>query len=392
MKKLAVLLYLLISSPALFAQWVELDDMSPQGVVREFLADGATLYVATDADGVFKSIDLGDTWIPASTGITDLILQSIAGSGSNLYTSSQGGGIFRSTDEGASWTELTTGIPEMPVFKVLVHGTNVFAAGLAGIYASPDSGATWAQKDSMATVTLAANGSTLFASGLNDGLHRSTDNGETWVKVLPEIPAVGSFGIRGNAIYLSSYSHGVMVSTNDGTSWAPLNNGFLEDAHPGIFAFSANTIFVGSEGQGLYRLVDGSTTWEQIPDMPNNSYIIALAIYHGQLYIETSFYVLRRPVSQLQDVERTQTSANISVFPNPARNSSTIDFTLDAPSQVKLSIVDALGRTLATLASETLPPGEYERQMQLQTLPNGQYFIRLQRGAITELLPLIVGK
>ena len=67
-------------------------------------------------------------------------------------------------------------------------------------------------------------------------------------------------------------------------------------------------------------------------------------------------------------------------YPNPFNPSTNISFTLRALSFTTLSIFDVLGRKVATLVSENLPPGEYTRQWNANSLPSGIYFYRFISG------------
>lgn len=71
--------------------------------------------------------------------------------------------------------------------------------------------------------------------------------------------------------------------------------------------------------------------------------------------------------------------------PNPTTGQAELGFTLTAASTVDLELVDALGRTVAVLASqERLPAGEHVRAADMTALPNGTYLVVLRiNGAPT---------
>ena len=65
-------------------------------------------------------------------------------------------------------------------------------------------------------------------------------------------------------------------------------------------------------------------------------------------------------------------------YPNPFNPSTTIRFALPKRSTVTLKLFDMLGRELATLVDEELPPGDYEVVFDARGLSTGVYFYRLQ--------------
>jgi len=65
-------------------------------------------------------------------------------------------------------------------------------------------------------------------------------------------------------------------------------------------------------------------------------------------------------------------------YPNPFNPSTSIAFTLPSRSFVTLEIFDIVGREVANLASEELPPGNYSRQWNAVNMSSGIYFYRIQ--------------
>ena len=66
------------------------------------------------------------------------------------------------------------------------------------------------------------------------------------------------------------------------------------------------------------------------------------------------------------------------------QGSATISFSLPRAADVKLSIVNALGEEIATLASGHLRAGEHSVRWSSGTLPAGIYFVQLRHGASLE--------
>lgn len=80
----------------------------------------------------------------------------------------------------------------------------------------------------------------------------------------------------------------------------------------------------------------------------------------------------------------------LSVAPNPARGSARLRYTLDAPGPARLTLYDALGRTVAVLADALHAAGEHEVTADLTGLPAGMYLARLETRHGTAVQPLTV--
>lgn len=188
------------------------------------------------------------------------------------------GGIFRSTDYGLNWESvnngLTTGVSDFAIM-----GDNIFAATLNGIFLSTDNGSSWKAVNKGLTETrimsLAIDGSKIYAGAMQSKIFLSTDNGSNWKEVNKGIKGkmpVSSLSIshnkkgetsiiatlRQNLFY--SDNGGVFLSKDNGLTWINVTNG-LEDVNTS--AFSDSTVFIGTK-QGVFRSTNNCLSWEQV--------------------------------------------------------------------------------------------------------------------------------
>ena len=77
-------------------------------------------------------------------------------------------------------------------------------------------------------------------------------------------------------------------------------------------------------------------------------------------------------------------------YPNPTAGAATLPFTLSEPADVRLTVYDALGRRVATLAEGAQPAGEHAATWGTG-LPAGIYVVRFEAGgkAWTERVTLV---
>ena len=120
-----------------------------------------------------------------------------------------------------------------------------------------------------------SNPKVLYAYHFEEGaVLKSTDAGSNWTQVLTDV-AVSALGVHPSSpdiVVVSGYSHlsgsGVVLRSNDGgTGWYETDIGEFTDPNE-IFAVQfhpANPDTIDLVGlHGIYRSVDGGTTWSDI--------------------------------------------------------------------------------------------------------------------------------
>jgi PKD repeat protein len=79
---------------------------------------------------------------------------------------------------------------------------------------------------------------------------------------------------------------------------------------------------------------------------------------------------------------------DVSVYPNPAGNITTVKLTLERKSNVEVTVLDVLGKTVYSRIDNELEPNEYLFDIPLDGISAGVYFIKLNAGGqqLTEKL------
>ena len=197
----------------------------------------------------------------------------------------------------------------------------------------------------------------------------------------------------------SDYDYGqVKISTNNGTSWIPLNGNFTQ---PGV---SPQPV-----GQPVYDAAISNWVKEEI-SLAN--YISSQVKFQFQLrtdggvrrdgwYLDdigVFFYTIPTDVSN--DTEPVYKFSLEQNYPNPFNPSTRIKYSIPSvvaggvkQSQlVILKIYDVLGSEVVTLVNEEKTAGSYEVDLDASQLTSGVYFYKLQSGSYVETKKMLLLK
>jgi photosystem II stability/assembly factor-like uncharacterized protein len=295
------------------------------GRVDEFAvveSDPKIVYVGLASGGVWKTTNAGTTWTPifdeqpvSSIGAVALapsnpsIVWVGTGEANNRQSSSWGNGIYKSVDAGKTFKPM--GLPESHhIGRIVIHPTNpdiVYAAALGrlwgpnkerGLYKTTDGGATWknilfVNEDTGVTDVVMDRKApdTLYAAtyqrrrslyGYNGGgpgsaIHKSTDGGATWTKLVrglpyekPEDGDTGRIGLslyrKDSAIVYAIVEHangGVFRSGDRGETWTRMS-----DVNPRPAYYSQIQVDPNNDknvwvlGSPVYYSEDGGKTFD----------------------------------------------------------------------------------------------------------------------------------
>jgi hypothetical protein len=84
------------------------------------------------------------------------------------------------------------------------------------------------------------------------------------------------------------------------------------------------------------------------------------------------------------------TMLDFKVFPNPAKNISTLYYTLSASVDVTVDIMNQLGQKVNTVSIGKQFAGKHEYQFTIEAFSDGVYYIRLTAGEAIETVKLTV--
>lgn len=234
--------------------------------------------------GILRSEDGGETWRDATFGLQSFEITALVwGAGENILAGTTDG-IYRSSNGGRAWRQTRGSEGEaVAALTFLSDGTALAALENGGLLSSRDGGARWnvfgeLPEDVQGTALLVTPDNSLLLGTSAHGILRSTDNGTSWTTTHNE--NVLSFATDGKTLYAGTIKE-IWVSVNDGVTWMSLPHPPIHDLRQ-ILIYQDQPLLAGSYS-GLLRY-NGSNMWLPIPQTPQPLAAIALGPDEASLF------------------------------------------------------------------------------------------------------------
>ncbi|MCH7539988.1 MAG: hypothetical protein IH999_06275, partial [Proteobacteria bacterium] len=183
-----------------------------------------------------------------------------------IYAGSASGGLWRSYSGGSganAWRKIPTGFPVLGVSSIVItpNDSNTIYIGTGEVYGSPES-----------FPGIVGDRTTRGSYGI--GILKTSDGGQTWTKSLDwtmnqrrAVQALALDPLDSNTIWAAT-TEGAYKSTDAGITWILVLN-VVQATDVVINPLDPDIVFsacggMGSPGHGVYRTLDGGTTWAKM--------------------------------------------------------------------------------------------------------------------------------
>ena len=349
--------------------WIQLSDGVAMRSVTSFAAHRSRLYAGSD-NGVFVSIDGGNSWSP--TSFNDPV-STLTVDRDTIYAGTWGQGVFQSDDAGMTWKPIRNGLRFHEtqdgtryygtVYRILITDNNIINVMYHnGTYISTDRGETW---HDISTEWLQGNsiysmtefGGYLWSAVSVGTMLRSPDSGKTWEPLYPfDYGRVNDWSGLNGQLYVAGQK-GVGVWNESTQDWeypmAGLPSGAFGDPNepPYVFTFAVQggRLFAGLHTHGVYVFDSQSETWSAASLEGRTVYSL---LSHGSaLYAGTAkegIYYLAKVITISPEEGNVEGGAPITIFGNDFPPGTVV--TIGGQSLTDLEVTN-------TLITGLTPPG-----------------------------------
>ena len=155
-----------------------------------------------------------------------------------------------------------------------------------------------------------------------------------------------------------------------------------------VFPNNPDRMWMGTD-TGLWETLDGGESWRRdnrgLPNVPvtriNLSHAweeILVATLGRGLFTVPATAVDAMLVSTSPGAELPERSALLTNYPNPFAGETTLEFTVQKPTQVRLDVFDVLGRRIETVVDQRYSSGVHQVRWNSESLSRGVYLVRME--------------
>lgn len=200
-----------------------------------------------------------------SGGTAGLNMQSLLTNDNYNFAGGQTG-IYKSTDAAANYSLSNSGNDAVgPTRGFTKDNFYIYTCTSQGVFRSSDNGANWISKSSGLTDLrgsgiLSVGTRLFFVSPV--GVFMSSNKGDNWSSAGLAATDVRSITAINNTLFVGTNGAGIYKSTDWGSNWVSVNNGLNGATNFRAMESKGNTLFAaGPIGTGVFRSTDLGANW-----------------------------------------------------------------------------------------------------------------------------------
>ena len=353
------------------------------------------LFAGTDDRKVVRSSDGGVTWIDVGGAELSPIVWSVAvDSVGTVFAGTDFRGVFRSMDDGSTWVPSNLTLERISCILLTSQGTAFAGVWDKGIYRSTDGGLIWslagAAGHKVRSIVETPDGVLVAATDTTaqEGrLYRSSDGGTDWARIgtgLASGVVHALVSVSAETLFAGTAGQGIYLSTNTGAVWTS-SYLLIPSTVSTLVKAGGEGIFAGTllGGGGILRTTDGGEHWLFEVSGLLNLDVRSLTLGHdGRLYAGTGEGLYRSTdILTSLDVNDNLSLASalkVTAHPNPFNGETILMYYNPKPGPVRLSAYDLRGRRIPIFEDSLHPPGSYRVRWVADNRASGVYVIVLE--------------
>ena len=392
------------------SQWTQ-TTTPPGGSIWAMETIGASLFAGTVSDGVYFSSDDGTTWVQRNGAFPNMQIMSMVVNGSDIFVGTDNGHIYKTSDNGLNWTDVSpSGISPSSNIRLAHNGITIFAGTAGdGVFASPLSTlstTSWTSFNTgltvssnlLDTVSLKIKGTTIYAGTYAEGVWSSPTNSPNWSLTSSTMPTssdyISALDLGGSTIYAGNTS-GLPVlyrSINNGVNWIQSNTSVFANKPVYVVFNDGNTVFAGTEGQGILVSSDNGITWSSFnqgfQDSSGNWFcnqinVRSLAFTSTKMFAGTDCGVWKRDIITLGENDFVDKNQFV-LYPNPNNGKFKINY--NTTNRTDIEIFNILGEKILTKTNSIQTTNEID----ISNVQKGIYFVKIGDGNSVHTKKIIV--
>lgn len=359
----------------------------------DFSSDKNYLFASTPS-GVQRYNRTTGNW--ENKGLREVEAVSVSPSG-DLYAATFVDGIYRSINNGDSWEFVSNDVIERYNFKAVTDSILVDAA-FPNLKISTDRGSSWNITNIESDIwssSILYNKNKIYLHGYTNFENKifiTTDTGKTFLEITVPVSLYGENGLAINSSnHLFLTSDGIYFSESPYINWSKL----YQSSSYSIFIDLVDNIY-SSVVDGIIHSNNNGNHWELIfTENISRAFAHDLKIEDNSLFIATNsygLYELQIPTSIDDEVNFITNYHLFQNYPNPFNSSTNVKYSIPQSGRVSIKVFDLMGREVTTLLDRYQEAGSYDLIFQAHDLASGIYFYQLQASEFTATKKLILLK
>ena len=206
--------------------WKRIDEDLPKDIdINALSAAGDSFVIGTLKDGIMLSKNRGKNWRDPKIQINNIPIRCLHAKENILFAGTDNG-IYKSLDDGDTWEYVWKGVQVNGFTEV---NSRIFAALMNGVIMTNDDGSNWKYVYKPHTLhDISTDGKRIFAMTLGDGLKSSSNDGLTWERINNGLGTLNLYTFElkwfDNKIFAAQW-YGIYTSQDLGKSWAIVKDG-----------------------------------------------------------------------------------------------------------------------------------------------------------------------